>query len=252
MTTNDELNKVLLRQEFAADTTPAAEDGEYMDAARRYAAVENAVAVLSDMAADASCIFCGGFAERLGIGRKGSCARIRSIWETDILRLVHPDDLRHKYIQELRFYHFTKRLPAARRFGCYLVGKLRMRDTAGNYIQVLHRMFYMPDAAGGIRFALCLYNPLSFDVPPGGAAVDSLTGEVVELGRRGDADILTVRERQILGLIAEGMMSKNIADTLSISVNTVSRHRQEILKKLQVRNSIEACRIAKDMGIIRT
>lgn len=29
------------------------------------------------------------------------------------------------------------------------------------------------------------------------------------------------------------------------------RHRQEILKKLQVRNSIEACRVAGELGILR-
>ena len=34
------------------------------------------------------------------------------------------------------------------------------------------------------------------------------------------------------------------------AVNTISRHRQEILGKLQVKNSIEACRIAKDLRLI--
>ena len=37
---------------------------------------------------------------------------------------------------------------------------------------------------------------------------------------------------------------------LAISPNTVSRHRQEILGKLQVKNSIEACRIARDLELI--
>ncbi len=46
------------------------------------------------------------------------------------------------------------------------------------------------------------------------------------------------------------MMSKEIAAALSISVNTVSRHRQEILGKLQVKNSIEACRVARELRLI--
>lgn len=46
------------------------------------------------------------------------------------------------------------------------------------------------------------------------------------------------------------LTSKEIAETLSISINTVSRQRQEILGKLQVKNSIEACRIAKDLKLI--
>ena len=71
-----------------------------------------------------------------------------------------------------------------------------------------------------------------------------------ELEVKKDLKILSDRERQVLRLIDKGLMSKNIAERLSISINTVSRHRQEILSKLQVKNSIEACRIAKDLGLI--
>jgi len=45
-------------------------------------------------------------------------------------------------------------------------------------------------------------------------------------------------------------LSKEIADTLSISINTVNRHRQNILERLRVNNSIEACRIAEFMGLL--
>ena len=80
--------------------------------------------------------------------------------------------------------------------------------------------------------------------------VNSVTGETEELEIKNDLKILSDRERQVLRLIDKGLMSKNIAERLSISINTVSRHRQEILSKLQVKNSIEACRIAKDLGLI--
>ena len=73
---------------------------------------------------------------------------------------------------------------------------------------------------------------------------------MVELGARGESKILSDREIQVLRLIDKGLISKQIADTLSISIHTVSRHRQEILAKLQVRNSIEACRVAKDLGLL--
>ena len=59
-----------------------------------------------------------------------------------------------------------------------------------------------------------------------------------------------MREKQVLKLIDKGLMSKDIAEMLSISIYTVNRHRQEILGKLQVKNSIEACRIAKDLKLI--
>lgn len=71
-----------------------------------------------------------------------------------------------------------------------------------------------------------------------------------ELEKQNNTKILSEREKQVLALIDKGLTSKAIAEMLSISVNTISRHRQEILGKLQVKNSIEACRIAKELKII--
>jgi two-component system, NarL family, nitrate/nitrite response regulator NarL len=51
---------------------------------------------------------------------------------------------------------------------------------------------------------------------------------------------LTVRERQILGLIDQGLSNKEIAQRLSIEVRTVKNHVHSILEKLQVRRRGEA------------
>lgn len=80
--------------------------------------------------------------------------------------------------------------------------------------------------------------------------VNSVTGTMEKLDLHSKSKILSDRELQVLRLIDKGLISKRIADTLSISIHTVSRHRQEILSKLQVRNSIEACRVAKDLGLL--
>ena len=77
-----------------------------------------------------------------------------------------------------------------------------------------------------------------------------MDGSVTELNNDDDRNILSEREKQTLRLIDSGMMSKDIAAAMSISINTVSRHRQDILRKLQVRNSIEACRMARRLGLI--
>lgn len=66
--------------------------------------------------------------------------------------------------------------------------------------------------------------------------------------RRGD--ILSTREKQVLRLIAEGKLSKEIASELTISINTVNRHRQNIREKLSVNNAIEAVRAARAMGLV--
>jgi DNA-binding CsgD family transcriptional regulator len=62
--------------------------------------------------------------------------------------------------------------------------------------------------------------------------------------------LLTAREKEILQLISKGLISKEIADKLYISVNTVNTHRQRILEKLQADNAIEAIKYASRTGII--
>lgn len=242
------------RQEFAQSKKAvyAEELDRYKRIARGYAEIENAIVVLSDMHASTSYMYYGSFSDILGLKHSDTEEdQIGSIWEEKILQLINPDDLYNKYLQELRFFHFMKHQPKGRRHHYYLANKLRMKDSAGNYHAVLHRLFYVPEPNGNsLWLALCLYTPLTVDLPNGSVVVNSVTGETEELEVKNDLKILSDRERQVLRLIDKGLMSKNIAERLSISINTVSRHRQEILSKLQVKNSIEACRIAKDLGLI--
>lgn len=60
---------------------------------------------------------------------------------------------------------------------------------------------------------------------------------------------LSPREREVLGLVAEGRASKEIADRLCISVATVNNHRRRILEKTGARNSLEAVRRAHRIGL---
>jgi DNA-binding NarL/FixJ family response regulator len=67
--------------------------------------------------------------------------------------------------------------------------------------------------------------------------------------RRGEDDSqhvesLTVREREILKLIAEGKSNKEIGDLLFISVRTVERHRANMMSKLNIRKTAELVQYA--------
>ncbi len=53
---------------------------------------------------------------------------------------------------------------------------------------------------------------------------------------------ITKREKEILYLIGAGLSTKQIASRLFISINTVQTHRANLLKKLQVKNSMELIR----------
>ncbi len=55
-----------------------------------------------------------------------------------------------------------------------------------------------------------------------------------------EVDILTVREREVIELIAKGRMEKEVSAELFISVKTVKAHITNIYSKLQVRTRVEA------------
>ena len=61
---------------------------------------------------------------------------------------------------------------------------------------------------------------------------------------------LTKRELEILKLVKEGYLSKEISDKLSISVHTVNTHRQKFLEKLGANNSFEALSLASKLGLL--
>jgi len=51
---------------------------------------------------------------------------------------------------------------------------------------------------------------------------------------------LTAREREVLDLMAEGLLYKEAADRMGLSVDTIRAHLRNIYKKLRVRNRTEA------------
>lgn len=61
----------------------------------------------------------------------------------------------------------------------------------------------------------------------------------------GPLDELTVRERQILELLATGRSNKEIARSLELAEKTVKHYVTNILEKLQVRNRVEAAVLAQ-------
>lgn len=71
-------------------------------------------------------------------------------------------------------------------------------------------------------------------------AVDSEKGE----------QALTERELFVLRLVASGASNSEIAETLSISVNTVKSHLKNILDKLQLENRTQAATYAIKHGLV--
>ena len=82
------------------------------------------------------------------------------------------------------------------------------------------------------------YYPFTFKVPVSGKKPSF------------DAITLTTRELEILRLIADGFLSKEIAHQLQLSINTVNVHRGNLFNKFQVQNAGELIREASRLGYI--
>ncbi|NYG60644.1 DNA-binding NarL/FixJ family response regulator [Nocardioides daedukensis] len=84
-------------------------------------------------------------------------------------------------------------------------------------------------------------------------AESTLVRDYLERLRRGEklpSAVLTPREDEVVKLIAEGYLTREIAGELGISPKTVERHRENVLAKLGMRDRTELTRYAVRVGLI--
>ena len=65
-------------------------------------------------------------------------------------------------------------------------------------------------------------------------------------------DTLSQREKEILKLIAEGHKNKEIAELLFISIKTVEKHRDNIMKKLDLHSTLALAKFALENGLVES
>lgn len=63
-------------------------------------------------------------------------------------------------------------------------------------------------------------------------------------------DIISLREKEVLRLIAKGYSSKEIADQLFITQNTVERHRKNMIARTGAKDTTALVHICKRVGVI--
>lgn len=222
---------------------------------KEYVKIDHSVAVLSDLADHKSYIFTGNFASFFEM-TVSEYLTIDSIWEEDIYQRIHPEDLFQRHLLELEFFNFLKIIEPEERLNYSTKCKIRTLNSKKEYETIIHRSFYLKNSSeGGLWLAVCLYN-YSFEKVGTVRGIDgkifnTKTGESFYVDTYINcSNLLTSREKEILLLIAKGEISKGIANQLNISINTVNRHRQNILEKLNVNNSIEAVRTAEALNLL--
>ncbi|HVT94215.1 MAG TPA: response regulator transcription factor [Bryobacteraceae bacterium] len=80
--------------------------------------------------------------------------------------------------------------------------------------------------------------------------VEDYVREIRNRGSEDSYDLLTVREREILHLLAEGNANKDIANLLGLSLYTVETHRRNLQEKLNLHSLAELILYAVRKGVI--
>ena len=83
-----------------------------------------------------------------------------------------------------------------------------------------------------------------------GFVLDAFAGQIPETEIDPELDQLTLREREVLRLIARGYLYKEIGRQLSISVKTVEAHVSAVLRKLQLSSRHELSRWAVERRLV--
>ncbi|WP_294546183.1 LuxR C-terminal-related transcriptional regulator [uncultured Bacteroides sp.] len=168
---------------------------------------------------------------------------------------IHPDDRAQLATLQITLAQFIYNLPLEQRNDYSNIYSFRMLNARQQYIRVTSRHQVLEQDRNGKAW-LIIGN---IDISPNQRDFETVDCTVLNLknGKIFSPSLLplpsinlTNREIEILRLIQKGLLSKEIADKLCISIHTVNIHRQNLLRKLGVQNSIEAIRLGQEIGLL--
>lgn len=175
--------------------------------------------------------------------QKGVAAVQQEPWDLAIVYINPPDQSRFDLLHEL--HSITPRLPlmvlsphhdeqyAVRAFRAgamaYLTKETASEELARAVKQVLTGRMYVTPSLG---------------------EQEHIAGSLSLNPNRPDPHTLSERELEVLVSIAQGRSIKHIAQSLTLSVKTVSTYRSRILDKLQLRTTVELIRYALDHHLV--
>lgn len=169
---------------------------------------------------------------------------------------IHPDDLSQMKSLQVDLSRFIYSRPEEERNDYKNIFSYRVLNGRKQYVNVTSKQQVLEKTRNGKAWLILGVMDIASDQRP----LDGIKCTVLNL-KTGETfsphniipDLnhnLTNRETEVLQLIKKGLLSKEIADQLCISIHTVNIHRQNLLHKLGVQNSIEAINLGCRKGLI--
>lgn len=167
---------------------------------------------------------------------------------------IHLDDRSQLLKYQIEHGMFIYSLPQEERNDYQQMFQYRILNAKGQYVNVISRQQVLEKDRNGKAWIIMGILDISPDQivteKIKRTVINSKTGEILTSTFMPAEKQLTNREKEILLLIRQGFLSKEIANRLNISIYTVNNHRKNILAKLDVDNVMEAINTALDFGII--
>ena len=170
---------------------------------------------------------------------------------------VHPDDFTMLMQNGVTLFKLYFNFPVDEKLNYKLISEYRILNATNHYVRVIEQQQVLElDTHGNLWLGLSI-----FDVSPDQKNMDEgiksevlnfRTGKIIPFieTEKEITNALTKREIEILKLVKKGFLSKEISGKLTISLHTVNTHRQRVLEKLGVDNSMEAVMLASKLGLI--
>ncbi len=167
---------------------------------------------------------------------------------------VHPDDIPDMMRAGNYFLKMAYNIRTDQVKDYKLLMEYRINGKNG-YVRVVEQFIPLElDRKGNVWLALCIMDiaPVNdITAPAKFRLINFRTGELYSFPPKEELkQDLSSREQEVLKLISQGLISKQIADSLYISVHTVNTHRQRIIEKLNVSNTAEAVKFAHNLGLL--
>jgi DNA-binding CsgD family transcriptional regulator len=176
---------------------------------------------------------------------------------------MHPDDAAQMKLKEAAAAEFFyNRIPPSKILRYKSSYTFRIQDENGKWKNILHQCTPVQlSNQGRIHHSLSVHTDVSFmNLLPddrisfigigGEPSYYSLSTDPEKILEPEAAWFLSLREREIVKLMGEGMSSKQISDYLSISTHTVDTHRRNLLKKTGTKNTLELTVACVKKGLV--
>ncbi len=168
---------------------------------------------------------------------------------------IHPDDTFQLSTNGVTIYKIFNNLSNDEKLNHKLVSEYRILNAQNQYTRLVEQYQVLEIDKKGQIWLMFLTVDLSpnQDVTEGSKSqlLNFRTGNIIPIESPQKIQYeLTKREMEILKLVKEGFLSKEISDKLSISLHTVNTHRQRFLEKLGANNSFEAIMFASKYGLL--